>query len=958
MAKHPIAEVWRAQVLSFVAVCVQDQLANLNRQHKDLEAKLQAAKAGNKGPHASTTASVGLKGASRPASASRGRAVSIFDVACLQNHKCADIAIVFSGGHLDNGDAAGKVEELKRKLLETNRQIKQLEEKHKTSDLISTLDLYQSEIGGEGSGIAEREELRRELKLKEAKYTVAKNEFDKLDKEYKEYVEKHKQLEQQAQNIQEEILKQEKQKRDIEREIKQMRLERDADSDQKNILADLKEELALLKEENKQLNQDSMSGKTLQEKQKVQDQEVVRLREENDILFKSIEEQQERKERLDKRLQDAQKQQKILAKEVADKGKEVEELNRDHKELVSKLRDFSVDPDSAISGAHRPQTNQEQVAGKADGSDDLVVQACTAMNEQLMSRNISADAAFKSWDTNADDLLSQDEFVEGVMQLRAGLQRDEARQLFVLIKGDAEQLTQAKFGLFLGKAAGDSALAVGSEESEVLEGELRKLRTLNAQLLKEKDEVFQSLREAERARKAQAAGGELAQAERLLEIEQMHAAQLRKLQDDLAVAQYNQQDLLQLIGSYEDSRVRKPGAPSVARGGPGARNVVVIEITALRLDSACAGMQEEPTTFFSVDFFAHETQVTPPCTGFDVDIAWSCEFEVEEDDLFLGYLDTDAMNLELMQRVNEDTPFKRLASSRVSLKGLLDRASLVNQPIDLIAPNGQKLGQAFLHIRMKNSIFESVERYRRSERSKMQSDADDTSSSVLEALGVPLDKIQLVVTIEKCEGLRASRYGALPWPYCQYELPISMSEEEERETHATETRTKEANPGLHPSFLPCWLLVLFERGQHKRCLTFVHIFPVFNDRKVWDIPDAKLALALRKEELQVFVFDDNDQEELSPPYLGFAKLRLAPIFIAPAQPLKTTLVLEGSSSGIKNGTLTLTVEWCTPAAVQAAKQKKALALQQASGAATSKAADSSAAVGASTAGENGAHSQA
>ena len=126
MAKHPIAEVWRAQVLSFVAVCVQDQLANLNRQHKDLEAKLQAAKAGNKGPHASTTASVGLKGASRPASASRGRAVSIFDVACLQNHKCADIAIVFPGGHLDNGDAAGKVEELKRKLLETNRQIKQL----------------------------------------------------------------------------------------------------------------------------------------------------------------------------------------------------------------------------------------------------------------------------------------------------------------------------------------------------------------------------------------------------------------------------------------------------------------------------------------------------------------------------------------------------------------------------------------------------------------------------------------------------------------------------------------------------------------------------------------------------------------------------------------------------------------------------------------------------------------
>jgi hypothetical protein len=52
--------------------------------------------------------------------------------------------------------------------------------------------------------------------------------------------------------------------------------ERDSDSDQKNILADLKEELALLKEENKQLNHDSMSGKSLQEKAQAQDIEVHR----------------------------------------------------------------------------------------------------------------------------------------------------------------------------------------------------------------------------------------------------------------------------------------------------------------------------------------------------------------------------------------------------------------------------------------------------------------------------------------------------------------------------------------------------------------------------------------------------------------------------------------------------------------------------------------------------------
>ena len=46
------------------------------------------------------------------------------------------------------------MEELKRKLLETNRQIKQLEEKQKTSDVLTALDLYQNELGQEGSALA------------------------------------------------------------------------------------------------------------------------------------------------------------------------------------------------------------------------------------------------------------------------------------------------------------------------------------------------------------------------------------------------------------------------------------------------------------------------------------------------------------------------------------------------------------------------------------------------------------------------------------------------------------------------------------------------------------------------------------------------------------------------------------------------------------------------------------
>ena len=45
---------------------------------------------------------------------------------------------------------------------------------------------------------------------------------------------------------------------------------------------------------------------------------------------------------------------------------------------------------------------------------------------------------------------------------------------------------------------------------------------------------------------------------------------------------------------------------------------------------------------------------------------------------------------------------------------------------------------------------------------------------------------------------------------------------------------------------------------------------------MWDIPTPELAVALRAQELDIFVFDDHDQNDLQP-YLGFTKVRLVPI---------------------------------------------------------------------------------
>ncbi len=96
---------------------------------------------------------------------------------------------------------------------------------------------------------------------------------------------------------------------------------------------------------------------------------------------------------------------------------------------------------------------------------------------------------------------------------------------------------------------------------------------------------------------------------------------------------------------------------------------------------------------------------------------------------------------------------------------------------------------------------------------------------------------------------------------------------------------------------------------------------------MWDIPTPELAVALRAQELDIFVFDDQDQNDLQP-YLGFAKVRLVPIFLPPAQPLKATLDLK-DARGVKNGTITICVEWHTAAGVAAEVQRKAMEQQRA-----------------------------
>lgn len=239
------------------------------------------------------------------------------------------------------------------------------------------------------------------------------------------------------------------------------------------------------------------------------------------------------------------------------------------------------------------------------------------MVRQLRQRGSNAAIAFDEWNTARDGQLTSEQLAAGLVGCGAGLQQSEAAQL-VSSFGAGAAITREVFESTLRQAqesADDKAAPAGESGDDgagldELRQEVRKLRTIKAELLREKDELFLALRANDQKRQVRLGAGEAALAERIAEVEQRHAAEIRELEEELAVAQYNQQDLLQLIRAHEAGRVRKSAAEDGK--GRGAKNVLVLEVGEVRLDGLRAQGGEEPTTFLSIDFFAHDTQARAP----------------------------------------------------------------------------------------------------------------------------------------------------------------------------------------------------------------------------------------------------------------------------------------------------------------------------------------------------------
>lgn len=197
------------------------------------------------------------------------------------------------------------------------------------------------------------------------------------------------------------------------------------------------------------------------------------------------------------------------------------------------------------------------------------------------------------------------------------------------------------------------------------------------------------------------------------------------------------------------------GSPEKIQRSMRSSNTVIVEIHSISLEPGC--FTQEPTTFLSLDFYAHDTQNTYPATGLDVELGWSCEFVVEVDEVLVSYLEREPMRLELMERVSQSVPFRRIAAAALDLKPLLDDAAMGRRRCELTkdGSGGGRVGKVDVSIRLGQPLGPAVQALREPRSSaKASSKSAAMRQPIPPFLSMEKPPYKLKLTVVRAEKLR------------------------------------------------------------------------------------------------------------------------------------------------------------------------------------------------------------
>jgi hypothetical protein len=557
-----------------------------------------------------------------------------------------------------------------------------------------------------------------------------------------------------------------------------------------------------------------------------------------------------------------------LERDRADTQAKLDALRGTHAELMKNLENFSMHVPLSFAG----EGAAERSYGHSRSSWES--DALARLKEYLTERGSSPEECFKKWNEKGTGQLTEREFVAGVVETSIGLQEDKARRLFRHVLQQPQQNPAEPVILLVDfeKMVNEAPLSSSSDGADVpsLQAELRKLRSDNAKLLREKEEWIRKLKERGSLVQSVSQISPADAEARIQALEAEYAAELTRLEGLLAIADMNNRDLIAL--KTAPSMRRTQGSPGKVSAEVAQRtriaNMVIVEIQHVSLNADA--FSTEPTTFLSLDFYAHDTQNTYPATGLDVELGWSCEFVVDVDEVLIAYLEKEPLRLDLMERISQSVPFRKLATASVPLKPLLDDTFIERKRIELLKDDRTRIGYVTVSIRVNQSLLPALRQIRdRHLRSSAMRMIHQSLPTFFSDVSTPF---KVRISIHRAEKISAAS-GHIPSPYVQYSWPSNDAADE---PHMTATAADTLDP-------------------------------VFNDSRIWEVQGETQLRQLCGQQLELVVLDDKDVSDDEAAVLGTGML-----------PLSTLLERETSSElrvplqGLNNspsGTLIVSVEW-------------------------------------------------
>nr|AEM05865.1 rpgrip1l protein [Danio rerio] len=360
--------------------------------------------------------------------------------------------------------------------------------------------------------------------------------------------------------------------------------------------------------------------------------------------------------------------------------------------------------------------------------------------------------------------------------------------------------------------------------------------------------------------------------EKLAQLLDMRAAKIRKLEAQLKdIAYGTKTHVFRPDETSDDVTDEFEGTVQLARG----ENLLEIHLGKGQFSpEAVESLKDkDPSTFCTYAFYDFELQSTPVVHGGRPDYSFSSQYLVRVDDLFLNYLHTSSITVEI--QLAEGLSFRTVAAGQIRLNQLLERDGKVFSTIQLVGVSDeiQVFGSLEYWLKLKVPMDQAIRLYK--ERVKALGFLN-TSLRDSKAFSVPApsssslmngDLNELSISIHSCCNLKPKGPHTQPSPYIVYKL--------------------------------------YDFPDHDTPIIPCTTEPQFEDHMVFPMTmNSNLDAFLRSEALVVYVFDDLDVENQL--YLGKARVPLDSL----AHDKTITGLFELTDpAGLPSGQINVTLKW-------------------------------------------------